>query len=144
MLSASLIDVPRPFVDPIDSLIEALGVLTLALPRPLTHCTLTLVLDSHRRGLGLVRSQTLTKGTMHDLIGDISAVSGATSVVIVSTRTANLISPTDVDDLIVHSLTLINAGLSLQDWIVVGRGGFYCPRSLAGTADPWPSSVACL
>ena len=37
-----------------------------------------------------------------------------------------------------------NAGLHLLDWVIIGRGGLYCPRSIAGMPDPWPTASALL
>lgn len=143
MLNASLIDVPRPFLDPIDSLVEALGVVSLAVPRPLSDGTIVLTMDPQRRGLGMVRTAVITPAVMHGLVGVVCQIPRAASVVIVSMRARHLIRPSDTDDLAAHSRVLSNAGLSLLDWIVVGRGGLYCPRSIAGDADPWPSAVSC-
>lgn len=144
MLNASLIDVPRPFLDPIDSLVEALGVLALAIPRPLCEGTLLLAMDGQRRGLGMCRSAMSTSSGLHHMIGLMCRIPEAASVVMVSLRPRDLIRQRDVDDLISHSTVMDNAGLSLRDWVVAGRGGLYCPRSLAGIANPWPSTPGCL
>lgn len=144
MLTSSLIDVPRPYIDPIDSLVEALGVTSLALTRPLRDRTILLAMDDHRRGLGMVASGELSPIVVHHLIGAMCRIPGATSAFLVSTRGRELIRPLDVTDLLSHTAAMGNAGVRLHDWVVIGRGGFYCPRSMAGIADPWPSVETCL
>lgn len=143
MLNASLIDVPRPFIDPIDTLVEALGVLALAMPRPLVEGTLLLAMDRQRRGLGMVRSDATTSSGLHHLVGLMCRIPAVRSVVMVSLRSGDLIRPDDVDHLFSTITAMNNAGLTLCDWVVAGRGGLYCPRSLAGTANPWSSDSAC-
>ena len=144
MLNASLLDIPRPFLDPIDSLVEALGVACLAIERPLTPGALALVTDAQRRGLGIVRLCELTASSIHSVVGQCAHIPDAHSLVLVSIRTSEPISPVDPELLQHFSTVIASAGLSLYDWVVVGRGGIYCPRSLTDISDPWPASVACL
>lgn len=137
MLNATLIDVPRPFLDPIDSLVEALGVVALAIPRPLRTGTFLLAMDSRRCGLGLIRTDEAAPSVVHNLVGHVCRIPGASRVVIVSLRDRDLIRACDADDLSRQTKVMNDAGLVLHDWVVVGRGGLYCPRSLAGVIDPW-------
>ncbi|MEI6199379.1 MAG: hypothetical protein WCP83_05530 [Actinomycetota bacterium] len=144
MLNASLVDIPRPFIDSIYTLAEALGVACLALEHPLKPHTLALVTDQQRRGLGLVRDASLDHQSIHNIVGACSHIPLAHSVVLVSVRTQSPINPSD-NELLRHVSTVAaNAGLHLLDWVVVGRGGLYCPRSIADMPDPWATSPACL
>jgi hypothetical protein len=144
MLNASLVDIPRPFIDSIYTLAEALGVACLALEHPLKPHTLALVTDQQRRGLGLVRDAPLDHQSIHNIVGACSHIPEAHSVVLVSVRTQSPINPSD-NELLRHVSTVAaNAGLHLLDWVVVGRGGLYCPRSIADMPDPWATSPACL
>lgn len=144
MLNASLIDVPRPFLDPIDSLVEALGILALAVPRPLCDGSLVLAMDSLHRGLGMVRAPSVTPTVLHHVVGMTCAIPSAISVVIVSVRSRGLMRPSDIGDLACLTKVMRDAGLSLRDWVIVGRGGLYCPRSIAGWPDPWVRGAGCL
>ena len=50
----------------------------------------------------------------------------------------------DVEMLHHCAMVTNNAGLQLLDWVVIGRGGLYCPRSIAGMPDPWSTASAFL
>ena len=144
MFASTLLDVPRPYIDPIYSLVEALGVACLALRRPAADSTITLVLDNQRRGIHLFPSAPLTQSTIHHIIGHVSAVPNAHGVVIISTRTAAPIQPQDSTLLIHTTVACQSAGFELIDWVVIGSGGLYCPRSLTDAPDPWLASATFL
>ena len=144
MFASTLLDVPRPYIDPIYSLVEALGVACLALRRPVVNSTITLVLDKQRRGIHLFPSTSLTQSTIHHIIGHVSAVPNASGVVIISTRTVAPISPHDSTLLIHATVACQSAGIELVDWVIVGSGGLYCPRSLTDSPDPWLASATFL
>jgi hypothetical protein len=47
--------------------------------------------------------------------------------------------------LLVHTTRACqSAGFELIDWVVVGSGGLYCPRSLTDAPDPWSASATFL
>ena len=143
MLNASLVDIPQPFIDPIDALVEALGIACLSIPRPLTAHTIAIVTDAQRRCIAMMRFPTLTESSIHAIVGHSSLLPDAHSVVLVSVRTTAPISTTD-PDLLQRCINIVNnAGLQLLDWAVIGVGGLYCPRSLTESADPWSSSASC-
>jgi hypothetical protein len=144
MLNASLLDVPRPFLDPIDSLIEAVGISSLVMERPIRNRTYALVLDAQHRGLGILHASEINLVSAHYLIGRLSDIPDAHAVVLISTRTHSCIQPGDTELLSLLSTTFTHAGIALHDWVVAGRGGFYCPRSLTDSPDPWRSSAMCL
>ena len=125
MLNASLLDIPRPFIDPIDSLVEAVGIVSLAIERPIRHCTYALVLDAQRRGLGLLHAGPVSLITAHFLIGRISEIPAAESVMLVTTRTDTCVQPGDEELLQMLQHTFSHAGITLLDWVSVGRGGLY-------------------
>ncbi len=144
MLNASLIDIPQPFIDPIDALVEVLGIACLSIPRPLTAHTIAIVTDAQRRCIAMMRFPTLTESSIHVIVGHSSLLPDAHSIVLVSVRTTAPISTTDPDLLQRCTNIVNNAGLQLLDWAVIGVGGLYCPRSLTESADPWSSSASCL
>ncbi|MEY3806202.1 MAG: hypothetical protein RIR69_1014 [Actinomycetota bacterium] len=144
MFSSSLIDIPRPFIDPIHSLAEALGVTSLVMQRPRSASTIALVLDRQRRGLHLNRFAPLSHTVFHDIVSDASHLDTAHEVVLCSTRITSPMHPTDLDLWRCGQNVFNSAGLELIDWCVVGRGGYYCPRSLLNDPDSWPTSVPCV
>lgn len=144
MLNASLVDIPRPYIDSISTLIEALGVACLGLERPLATHTLALITDQLHRGLGLIRDNPLDHQSIHSVVGQCSQFPDAHSIVLVSVRTQSPIHPGDSELLQHFASVATNAGLHLLDWVVIGRGGLYCPRSIAGISDPWATASAFL
>lgn len=133
-----MIDVPRPFVDPITSLVEALSVIALALQRPMRASTVVLAVDHHMRGIHLFRTTSLSREAFHHIITQSSCVHNSHGVVIASTRTGPPVVSSDAELLRCGQFMLSAAGLRLIDWIVLGAGGLYCPRSLYGLPEPWP------
>lgn len=102
---------------------------------------MTLVLDEQRRGLHLFQSPQITGTSIHNLIGTASLVPHAHSIVMVSIHTSHTMDVHDTELLDNVTTTCAYAGLGLLDWVVIGTGGYYCPRSLAGSPDPWSSSA---
>lgn len=141
VFSSSLVDVPRPYIDPVSSAVEALGVASLVFSRPRQISTIYLVMDAQRRGLHLNRCSELTMKTLHDIVADASRVEGAHNIVLVTSRVSTPIQKGDVNLLDVGRTLFSHAGLHLLDWIVVGCGGLYFPRSLTNAPDPWSLSV---
>lgn len=144
MLNASLIDVPRPFIDPINTFVEALGVASMALQRPRRDSAVALLLDEQRRGLAMFRIPPLSSRTIHTVVAHCSEMPSTSSVVLVSSRRGVQVVPADIALLHLCTGTLAAAGIRLFDWAVIGSGGLYCPRTLAGVPDPWPDSTSCL
>ena len=144
MFASTLLDVPRPYIDPIYSLVESLGIACLALRRPAVDSTITLVLDSERRGIHLFPSTPLTQSTIHHIIGHVSSLPNAHGVVIISTRTTTPIQPHDSTLLIHTTVACRSAGFELIDWVVVGSGGLHRTRSLSDAPDPWSASATFL
>ena len=141
LFSSSVIDIPRPFIDPVESIAQALAIASLVARRPRADVTFALLLDDARRGLGIVAVPPLTERSVHTLVGACCDVPDATSVVVVSLRSGPAVQPVDIA---LHGrlgLALGAAGFSLLDWVVGGRGGVYCPRVVIGAPDPWPTSV---
>lgn len=144
MLNASLLDIPRPFIDPIDSLVEALGVASLSIPRPLVPRTVVLVADAQRRCVAISHFPTLSESSVHSIVGSCSHLPDAHHIILISTRTTSPICVTDSHLLQHCNSVFAHAGLHLLDWVVVGTGGLYCPRSLTDSSDPWTSPDSCL
>ena len=144
MLTSSVIDIPRPLIDPITSLVEALSVVSLALTRPRRNSTTVLVLDNQRRGIHLFRTPPLNKQSLHRIVHECSQVPLVDGIVITSVRTTSPVSPCDTETLTNSVHTLSAAGIQLVDWVVIGAGGLYCPRTLMNLPDPWPYGSTCV
>lgn len=144
VFTSSVLDVPRPLVDPITSLVEALSVISLAMQRPRTSSTVVLALDKHRCGLHLFRMNSITPTSFHHIVRECSTIPFVDGVVVVSHRRTRPFSESDESLLFVGTRTLRAAGIHLIDWVVVGAGGMYCPRSLCGVPDPWPYGSTCM
>lgn len=142
--SSSILDVPRPLIDPITSLLDALSVISLALQRPRQNDTVVLALDSQRRGLNLFRTHPVSSETLHRIIGQCSVVPAIHGVVLASIRTTSPLLSTDQQFMFSAQHTLSAAGIELVDWVVLGAGGLYCPRTLSGIPDPWPYGNMCV
>lgn len=138
MLPSCIIDIPRPLIDPVTSLAEVLGIVSLALRRPRQNNSTVLVMDKQRRGVHLFHTAPLSTQTVHHIVRECSHVALAHGIVIVSSRTTPPLSFGDESLLHTSSHILTAAGIQLIDWAVIGYGGMYCPRTLCGGADPWP------
>lgn len=140
MFHSSLVDVPRPFIDSISTLVEALGIASLTIPRPRTTGTIAVVTDAQLRGIAMLHLPELAMHSVHEVVARCSHIAGAHAVVLVSVRTSSPVQPRDTELLQHLTQVLSHAGIALRDWVVVGKGGLYCPRSLLGLADPWPAA----
>jgi hypothetical protein len=140
MFTSSLVDIPRPFIDSIDTLIEALGIASLSMMRPRVNGTIAVVTDTRRRGIGMLHLPELNTQSAHDIVSRCSRIENVHSVILVSVRTVSLVQPHDADLLLHLSTLLSHAGIHLHDWVITGHGGLYCPRSLLGLVDPWLAS----
>lgn len=143
-LSSSILDVPRPFIDPITSLLDALSVVSLSLRRPRRNDTVVLALDAQRRGLHLFRTVPMCAEALHRIVSQCSVVSGIHGVVITSVRNRSPLEASDQQLIVTARHTLSAAGIELVDWVVLGAGGLYCPRTLCGMPDPWPYGNTCV
>ena len=138
MFSSTLLDVPRPFVDPVNSLVEAVGLTSLAVHRPRRCESVVLCLDSQRRAVHMFNAPSMSVATVHCIIAHASLIPACSSVVICSIRTGQPIHHGDINLWHTSADVLHNAGLHLYDWVVIGAGGLYCPRTVSHASDPWP------
>jgi hypothetical protein len=135
--TSSLVDIPLPYTDPICSLAEALGVAGLTVHRPRHAHTVVITTDSMRRGIGLHASAPLTNAGIHHVVAQCSAHAAAAGAVVVSVRNSAPVAAGDTELLHRLELALHHAGIQLIDFVCVGRGGLYCPRTLINGTDPW-------
>jgi len=97
MLNASLVDIPRPFIDPISSLVQSLSVTCLALEHPLRANTYALITDQRQRGVVLICDRAINENTIHNIVGQCSRIPNAHSIVLVSVRATPPIQYGDVE-----------------------------------------------
>jgi len=138
MLNASLIDVPRPFIDPINTFVEALGVVSMALQRPRIDSTIALLLDEQRRGLAMFRVPPLTSRSIHTVVAHCSEMPSTSSVVLVSSRRTVFVVPADIallHLLYCHSLrsrySSIRLGRHWSWWLVLPSHACWRARPVA-------------
>lgn len=109
---------PRARVEAITSPRDALGVLALAISRPLHEELVVITCDDRWRGMSIMifdcdRSPTVVA---HDVIGRVSAVSGAVGLI------AAHVEPRDESLQIVLPTALVRADLSLRHFFTVVHG----------------------
>ena len=134
---STLLDVPRAHIDPIDSLLEALSVVALSIERPLQHSMTALVCNSQRCGVGLIRTRRPFHHAVHHVISEASHIPDARAVVLVTTRPQSTVEYVDGDNFLLASQLFTHAGITLIEWVVLGRGGMYCPRVLTDEPSRW-------
>lgn len=135
--NSTLLDVPRAHVDPIHSLVEALSVIALAVERPLHDSITALLLDAHHRGISLIKTSKPLRNAAHLIIGEASQLQTAQYVVLATTRPRQSVAFADGDDYLAITQLFSHAGIPLIEWVVLGRGGLYCPRSLTDMPSRW-------
>jgi hypothetical protein len=126
--------IPRAAVDPIDGPLEALGVITLALTRPLTRQLVAVACDSRWRGLSLSRFTIDGDTSAHvcdavdRMIGYCSLVEASNNVVVGIGEPDPTLATTRLDDFDGALERCAHAGIALREWLIVTRGGVSCAR----------------
>ncbi len=140
LFTSSLLDIPRPYIDPVSSSTEALGIAGLIFERPRQECTAVVVLDTMQRGIHLNRFAPLALSTLHEIIADCSELFNPHSVVLLSSRRSSHSLTMDLQlGHLAHTM-LHNAGLKLLHWMVAGPGEIYCPVSWNSSSDSWSTT----
>lgn len=141
--SCALHRLPRAGVDPIDSEHAALSMLTFVMHEPARHETIVLLLDSDRRGFGvLVVSGTIPFDAIFDVLDVIVEldVDELGAVVVASVRPPAAqggdLDEHDVDRWLEATAMLDERGLELLEWFVIGRD-VSCPRDVFGEPPRW-------
>lgn len=142
---STLVDVPRPHLDPVCTFQEALAIVSLAARHPLSADTVVLQLDRRMRGVALTRLTSGSTTPTHDpgrdlarsVVEHCAANHDTAHAFVVSFRPWSPITAADASTYTHLSSSLASAGFHLLDWTVVGRGGFWCPRVLVDAPNPW-------
>lgn len=134
---------PRARVDPIDTEVVALSMISMLMTRPPRHETIVVPLDDQRRGLSaFVVAGTTSPDSLYDVVdvvGRCAAITDEISAVVVATvRPDAGVDEGDVDRWLGASALLDEHGVELVEWFVVGDV-VRCPRDLLGERPRWRS-----
>lgn len=133
---------PRARLDPIFTAHDAMAVFSLAMSRPLRHETLVMFLDANDCGSSLV-SVTDTDEPFHIVeIAETMALSGSdapdiSGLVLATVRPGGGLLPGDDELWLEASDVVEDCGLTLVDWLVIGRRGTHSPREQLGMPSRW-------
>jgi hypothetical protein len=132
---------------PIRSAFDAIGVVSLAIHRPLEFETIGFFLDDHARSNTITVVTGTTEPDAVLAVAECLALAAADSpnlcgLVLATVRPdlpphvpATL--PGDVDRWIEANSITEAQGIELIEWFVVGRSGVACPRDVLGDPERW-------
>lgn len=130
---------PTSLPPPIRSRADALGLLSIAVQRPLRAETLCIPLDPEGQGVAiLIASGTTVPDAVVGLVEFVamSAEGGPTDrLVVASVRPHHDLLPDDVDRWLDASARAQQFGVLLLDWFVVSPSGIFTPRDLLGEPE---------
>jgi hypothetical protein len=135
--------VPRAHVDPIFSADEAMAVFREQMSRPMCAETLVMFLDESGRGSTLVSvSGTDDPFQVVDVAEAMALAAGSNAdvsgIVLATVRPGGGFLPGD-DELWLEAADVVDEiGLTLIDWLVIGRHGTVSPREQLGMPSRWP------
>ena len=141
--ACSLHRLPRAGIDPIDSELTALKLITAMIDEPLRWETVVMLLDHEHRGISLlVVSGTIPFDALFDVI-DLVILSNHSEIgaLVVATVRPPIPGVPDLDEGDVDrwreaSDMVDDAGLELLEWFVIGAR-VSCPRDLVPEAPRW-------
>lgn len=109
---------PRARVEPITSPLDALGVLALAISRPLREELVVITCDDRWRGIAIVMFDCDRPPTViaHDVVGRVSATPAAVGLI------AAHVEPSDESLQLTLQTSLARADLALRHFFTVTRG----------------------
>jgi DNA repair protein RadC len=142
MFMSSREPVPQARRDPITSPELAMSVFRFAMCRPLHDETLIMFLDDQSRGHELVSvSDTVDPWQVVD-IADTMAFCAAgnadiSALVVASVRPGGGPLPDDEHRWYEIAEVIEEQGLTLIDWLIIGRGGVHSPRDYLGIPSRW-------
>ena len=137
--SCSTRRIPRGYIDPIESRADALAVLSLA--APFGHDTVAILLDTERRGIGIV---VVTGTTDPDAIFGVidvcvhSQYRDIGGLILATGRPGGDMQAADRDRWIEATMHCDDGGIELVEWFIIGEH-IACPRDLAGEPPRWRS-----
>jgi DNA repair protein RadC len=142
MFMSSRDPVPQARRDPITSPQQAMSVFRLAMCRPLRDETLIMFLDDQLRGHELVSvSDTVDPWQVVDVADTMAFCAGGnediTALVVASVRPGG--GPLPDDEILWYEVADVveDQGLTLIDWLIIGRDGVHSPRDYLGIASRW-------
>ena len=135
--------VPRARLDPIFSAGEAMSVFASQMTRPMCAETLVMFLDDSGCGSTLVTVSGTDDPCQIVDIAEAMALSACaspdiSSLVLASVRPGGWLLSGD-DELWLEAADVVDeTGLTLIDWLVIGRHGTVSPREELGMPSRWP------
>ncbi len=134
---------PRAGLDPIRSSIDVLQVFDLQMRRPLGFETLVMFIDHAGCGKSLVSvSGTTEPDSILEVVDTMGMcvpdTAGVTGMVVASVRPGGRILDSDDERWIEANESLDTLGLTLYDWIIIGRSGAISMCSELGLESRWP------
>ncbi len=138
--------VPRANIDPILTVQDAMAVFDLAISHPLAAETIVMFLDREFRGSCLVTVTETDDPIQVVAIAEAMALSAShepdiTGIVLATVRPGGTMLDDDDDVWFEASDVVESAGLTLIDWLIIGRGGTTSPRQQLGLNSRWPSGL---
>jgi hypothetical protein len=141
--ACSLHRLPRAGIDPIDSELMALSMLSLMIDEPMRSETVVMLLDHEHCGIALlVVSRTVPFDSLFDVLDVViqSEHPDLGAIVVATVRppvpgVADL-DEADVDRWLEASEMVEDAGLELLEWFVIGAT-VNCPRDLVPEPPRW-------
>ena len=125
-----------------------MAVFDLAISRPLAAETIVMFLDRDFRGSCLVTVTDTDDPIQVVAIAEAMALSAAhepdiTGIVLATVRPGRSMRDGDGDgDVWLEACDVVeSSGLTLVDWLIIGRGGTTLPRQQLGIASRWPSGL---
>jgi hypothetical protein len=126
---------PRAALDPIHGPLDALGVITLALTRPLTRQLIAIACDARWRGLSLTRFAVDSESSNHmcnavdRMIGYCSVVESSRNVIVGIGEPNPAHAPQQLANFTLAAERCHHAGITLREWLVITPGGVSCARN---------------
>lgn len=121
--------IPRAALDPIRGPLDALGVISLALTRPLRYQLMVIACDDALRGISLARfpvdgdTNTHMADALDRMIGYCSQVESLRNVIVGVSEPTAAHAPQRLAEYAVATERCHRAGIALREWLVVTRGG---------------------
>lgn len=131
---------PRARIDPIDSEIEALSLVSPAIRHPLAHDTIAILLDAERRGLSILTiTGTIALDAMFDVL-EVVVEAGRDSdlggLILATVRPDGGLEAGDGDRWLEANDLVEQRGIELVEWFVIADQ-IVCPRDMLGIPPKW-------
>jgi hypothetical protein len=133
---------PRAGVDPIDSAVDALAVISFAMNDPMAPEIIAVLLDHEHCGVSILVVTGITHpDALFDVLRAITDAAGPLDVlggvVLASVRPDGGLEPADGDRWLAAVDILDERGIELLEWLVIDDASVSFPREMAGDPSRW-------